>query len=57
MQGIIRDGKGKEAKNGREDIRLRKEVLEDEPVVQKVKVQGQGGGKDRRIEEILSCFK
>ena len=24
MQGIIRDGKGKEAKNGREDIRLRK---------------------------------
>ena len=24
MQGIIKDGKGKEAKNGREDIRLRK---------------------------------
>jgi len=32
-------------------------VLEDEPVVQEVKVQGQGGGKGRRIEEVLSCFK
>ena len=57
MQGIIKDGKGKEAKNGREDIRLWKQVLEDEPVVQEVKVQGQGEGKDRRIEEVLSCFK
>ena len=51
MPGIIRDVKGQEAKNWREEIDRGSRWLAGEIVVQEVKVQGRRGGKDRKIEE------